>query len=123
MRLTPKQLRRILGGLICIVAPAILSVGCEPGPGEVTRPGLGPDLREVAKTMGTRLEYKADRPGKLYLYDYNTGQFLISVPVNAGDTFVLEPASNRAMLDKQPLDLESPANGYDNYRLYLADYK
>ena len=123
MRTALKHRWSVLLSLIWTVAPAVLLAGCESGPGEVTRPGLGPDLREVAKSKGARLEYKADRPGKLYLYDYDTGQFLVSVPVKAGDTFVLEPASNRAMLGKEPLDLESPANGYDNYRLYLADYK
>ena len=108
--------------MIWIMAPTLLLAGCA-SQDEVTRPGLGPDLREVAKTRGKHLEYKADRKGTLYLYDYDTGEFLVSVPVNAGDTFVLEPASNRALLDKQLLDLESPANAYDDYRLYLADNK
>jgi hypothetical protein len=106
-----------------MVAPTLLVAGCGHREDEVPRPGLGPDLREVAKTRGKRLEYKAEHAGKLYLYDYDTGDFLVSVPVNAGDTFVLEPASNRAMLGKQPVDLDNPANAFDDYRLYLADDK
>lgn len=82
--------------------------------------GLGPDLREVAKAKGSRLEYKADRAGKLYLYDYDSDQFLYSGPIKAGETFVLEPASNRALLGTQPLDLDYPANAFDDYRLYLS---
>lgn len=83
--------------------------------------GLGPDLHEVAKSRGKRLEYKAGRPGKLYLYDYDTSQFLYSGQIKSGETFVLEPASNRALLGTQPLDLDYPANAFDDYRLYLAD--
>jgi len=96
--------------------------GCGPKPADNTNvTGLGPGLREVAKTKGTRLEYKADHSGKLYLYDYDTNQFLYSGNISAGETFVLEPASNRAMLGKQALDLDYPANAFDNYRLYLAE--
>ena len=105
-----------LGTFLCLTLS-----GCGPRPAETNVTGLGPDLREVAKAKGTRLEYKADRAGKLYLYDYNTNQFLYSGDINAGETFVLEPASNRAMLGKQTLDLDYPANAFDDYRLYLSE--
>ena len=116
--ITP-MIRRVLLTAI----PLMLLAGCAPKPAENNLPGLGPDLREVAKTKGTRLEYKADRAGTLYLYDYNTGQFLVTLPVKSGETFVLEPASSRALLGKDTIDLDYPANAFDDYRLYFADAK
>ena len=108
--------------LLISLTLCVLLAGCGPSkPADNNVGGLGPDLREVAKTKGTRLEYKADRAGKLYLYDYDTSQFLYSGRINPGETFVLEPASNRALLGTQPLDLDYPANAFDDYRLYLSE--
>ena len=112
----------MIRALLVSASLSVLLAGCGPSkPADNHLGGLGPDLREVAKTKGARMEYKAERAGKLYLYDYDTSQFLFSGRINAGETFVLEPASNRALLGTQPLELDYPANAFDDYRLYLAD--
>lgn len=113
----------MIRGLVLVVALASMAGGCGPSKPAMDSgaPGLGPDLHEVGKTTGTRLEYKADRDGTLYLYDYSSGQFLLRLPVNSKETFVFEPDSSRAMLGKQPVDLDVTANPFDEYRLYMAD--
>jgi hypothetical protein len=122
MSTAPKNRISLIHALLLSMAPVLFLAGCGPKQaGNASLSGLGQDLREVAKTKGTHLEYKADRAGKLYLYDYDTGQFLFSAPVNADETFILEPASNRALLGKDPVELDYPANAFDDYRLYLAD--
>lgn len=66
------------------------------------------------------LTFKAPHYGMLDLFDSDTGQFVWHGFVNAGDKFDFFPASSRALVNKEPVDLERGTNEQDTYRLYFT---
>lgn len=91
-----------------------------PGPDPDTVAGSIDQAKMVASGVNKQLTYKAPKYGKLYLYDAETGQFVFRGTVAPGEQFLFEPASSRAQINKQTIDLERGTNEKDEYRLYFA---
>jgi hypothetical protein len=77
-------------------------------------------MQTVAQGTNSQLAYKATQFGYLYLFDQTTGTFLYRGPVRMGDKFVFEPASSRAQLNKETVDLDVLSNEHDEYRLFFV---
>lgn len=76
-------------------------------------------VKMVASGKNTELTYKSTGPGQLYVIDANTGLYVYNAPLAAGEKFVFAPASSRATIDKQTVDLIRGTNEDDEYRVYF----
>jgi hypothetical protein len=74
----------------------------------------------VAQGVNKQLSYKVPKLGQIILFDQTTGQFLYHGTVSSGEMFVFEPASSRATINKQTVDLDHVTNERDEYRLYYV---
>jgi hypothetical protein len=77
------------------------------------------DMKMVSSGTNTPIKYKATQFGQLYLYDETTGLDIYKGPIAKGETFLFEPASSRAEINKQTIDLMRDTNEKDEYRLYF----
>lgn len=77
-------------------------------------------MKMVASGTNTPIKYKATQYGQLYLYDEATGLDVYKGPIAKGETFLFEPASSRAEINKQTIDLMRDTNEKDEYRLYFV---
>lgn len=110
----------------CMIGPGF---GCqreEPIPNYTSgRPSANGPASEsiplVAEGRNAQLTYKAKHAGILDLYDPDSNQFLFQGPLAAGQQFVFEPASGRATIDKEPIDLDHPTNNRDNYQIFFVE--
>jgi hypothetical protein len=76
-------------------------------------------MKRVASGTNKTLTYKAPQFGQLYLYDETTGLDIYKGSIAKGETFLFAPASSRAAIDKQTIDLMRDTNEKDEYRLYF----
>ena len=76
-------------------------------------------MQMVASGINTPIKYKATQYGQLYLFDETTGLDIYKGPIAKGETFLFEPASSRADINKQTIDLIRDTNEKDEYRLYF----
>lgn len=76
-------------------------------------------LKMVASGKNTELSYKATEYGQLYVVDQDNGLYVYTGPLGAGERFVFAPASSRATIDKQTIDLIRGTNENDEYRIYF----
>lgn len=115
-------------GLWTALFSAALIAGCQqPAPPVEEGPGPDPEvmankvnqLKLVASGKNTELTYKASGPGELYVVDANTGLYVYDAPLASGEKFVFAPASSRATIDKQTVDLIRGTNENDEYRVYF----
>lgn len=114
----------LAGGCASRSSDASADAAYKPIPGEMDIAGKATDekdpLRLVAHGINKQLSYKASEPGTLYVYDFDNNRFVYVGPLNAGEQFVLEPASNRATVNKQPVPLVHDTNDRDQYRVYFS---
>lgn len=76
-------------------------------------------MKMVGSGTNTPIKYKATQFGRLYLYDQTTGLDIYKGPIATGETFLFAPASSRAEINKQTIDLMRDTNEKDEYRLYF----
>lgn len=115
-------------GLWITLVSAAWIVGCQQ-PAAPVAEGPGPDpevmaakinqVKMVASGKNTELTYKATESGQLYVIDAATGLYIYNAPLAAGEKFVFAPASSRATIDKQTVDLIRGTNENDEYRVYF----
>lgn len=115
-------------GLWMVLTAVGFMAGCQQ-PAPTPEEGPGPDpkvmaekahqLKMVASGKNTELSYKATEFGQLYVVDQNTGQYVYNGPLGTGERFVFAPASSRATIDKQTIDLIRGTNENDEYRIYF----
>ena len=124
--------RRILSSLY--LGATLLITGChhETAPAVLADDNLGPTAEEraitkrvdqmklVAQGVNKQISYKATSFGQILLYDQDSGDFIYRGPLVGGERFVFEPASSRAEINKQIIDLERTTNQRDEYRLYFV---
>jgi hypothetical protein len=116
--------------LPALVLIPILFVGCQPKPPPPVDSGPAPDpavmegkidaMKMVASGTNKELVYKATQPGQLYVVDAVTGKYIYDAPLAAGEQFVFAPASSRATINKQTVDLIRGSNENDEYRMYFV---
>jgi len=78
------------------------------------------EMKMVSSGTNHQLVYKATQPGELYVVDAVTGKYVYDAPLAAGEQFVFEPASSRATINKQTVDLIRGSNETDEYRMYFV---
>jgi hypothetical protein len=78
------------------------------------------ELKPVATGVNKQFYYKAPKYGELFLYDFNSGEFIFRGHLAAGEQFLFEPASSRATINKQTIDLDRGTNEQDEYRLFFV---
>ena len=108
----------------------ISSAGCQPhlapkpdemSPAEQAMVAQRVDqMKMVAHGANKELAYKAAQYGQLYIYDLDTGVFAYKGYLAPGENFVLQPASSRAEINKQHVDLARETNAHDEYQLFFA---
>ena len=108
--------------LAALLALALVC-GCQPSNdgSAPTRGNRADDLRLVAQGRNQELRFKADEAGTIYVNNFTAGDYLYTGPLAKGDTFVLTPNSNRAMVNKQSIYLDHDTNTHDEYRLYFLN--
>ena len=114
---------------MALVLVSILSAGCQPPPPPPVESGPAPDpavmnskidaMKMVASGTNKELTYKSTQPGQLYVVDADTGLYIYNAPLAAGETFMFAPASSRATINKQTVDLIRGTNENDEYRVYF----
>jgi hypothetical protein len=120
------NLKRVCVGSTLLIA--LLIVGCQQ-PAPSPDPGPHPDpnmvaqkaarVKMVASGRNAELTYKAPQAGQLYIIDSDTGLYIYNAPLASGEKFVFAPASSRATIDKQTVDLIRGTNENDEYRMYF----
>lgn len=117
-----------------LLGAGLLVDGCRPAPGpasktdaeglpiteEATIAGRVDQLQLVAQGINKELTYKAPQFGQIILFDQVTGEFIYHGRVAKSESFVFEPASSRAQINKQTIDLDHVTNERDEYRLYFV---
>jgi hypothetical protein len=121
-------MRTWLSSSLAIVALGI--AGCQhplpppldsgPAPDPEVMNGKIDQMKMVGSGTGHQLVYKTTQPGELYVFDAATGKYVYDAPLAAGEQFVFEPASSRATINKQPVDLIRGSNDKDEYRMYFV---
>lgn len=98
-----------------------LVAGCHSSGTKPNEPtNVNPNLRMVAEGANKTLTFKAGHPGELYVYDLDTGEYVFQGHLAPGEQFVIEPDSDHATIDKQPVGLQHDTNSRDTYRLYFS---
>lgn len=108
---------------------ALSVLGCQHAP-PPKDDGVAPDpqaieqrvnsMKLVASGTNKVLTYKATEFGRLYLFDETSGLHIYQGPIAAGESFAFEPASSRAQINKQTIDLMRDTNEKDEYKLYFV---
>jgi hypothetical protein len=116
--------------VMALVLTPILVVGCQQPPPPPVDSGPAPDpavmnskinaMEMVASGTNKELIYKAKQPGQLYVIDAHTGLYIYNAPLAAGESFIFAPASSRATINKQTVDLIRGTNENDEYRVYFV---
>jgi hypothetical protein len=124
--------RRVVGSLL--LGAGLLIGGCQHAAAPLVLPeeNVGPTAEErsiadhvgqmkmVAQGVNKQLAFKATAFGQILLYDQETGDFIYRGSIAAGERFVFEPASSRAEINKETVDLAKITNQRDEYRLYYV---
>ena len=77
-------------------------------------------MQLVGQGADKELSYKAPARGQLIVFDQDSGQFIYHGTMIKGEMFLFEPASSRAQINKQTVDLDHITNERDEYRLYFV---
>jgi len=105
-----------------VLAAGFCVGGCQPThpdtDSSTTNPAI--DLHLIAQGANHVFTYKADKAGRMYISNFDTGQLIYNGRIKKGEQFFFDPGENRATINKEPVDFFHPANPHDTYRIYFA---